>query len=212
MRWSLILLAIFSYQASAGFYGEPLVNRLAGKWTQDIAATTPITGTVKGEGDISGFQYGGRLGYAWEGFNLGLQVSAAKGKEKSSKMTLTIGNTSTVENLPDTDFTRTDNGMVFGYKFGPLFRMWFSALNSQLKIKDSDGTTTKYKGVTGLLGFGWYVEHIISINLEVGGSQYSEEDGKKYPVTQVIDGETFVASEYKEALIFFGVSIPFGMY
>lgn len=142
----------------------------------------------------------------------GLQVSAASGKEKDSKLTITEGGISAVTNVADADFTRTDNGLVLGYKFGPMFRMWFSSLATHMTTKDSDGTQTKYKGITGLLGFGWNVASHVSINLELGGSKYSEEDGKSYPITESAGGMTMIANAPTEVLFLFGISFPFGLY
>jgi len=208
-----LFILIWAFQAQAGLFLEPFANRVGGQWSQEASVILPSTTTYKSEGDLTGYQYGGRAGYIWDNFNLSLQISAGKGKLKSNKQTSTSGGTSLVTNLDDINFNRTDNGMVLGYKFGPMFRMWFSALTANLKAKESDGTITKYKGVTGLLGFGWYIGQIVSINLEFGGSLYSEENGKSYPITDSSSGSTTVhTQEYKETLFLFGVSIPLGLY
>lgn len=206
------LLILSSFQAKANFYGEPFINRMGGTWTQDLIITSPVSGTAKGESTSSGFQYGGRIGYIWTNFNFGVQISAAKGKQLKSKLTTTVAGISTVSNVTDSDFSRTDNGLVLGYKFGPMFRMWFSSLSTHMTGKDADGTETRYKGVTGLFGFGWYVGSYISINLELGGTKYSEENGQQYSFTKTASGVTETINAPKEALFFFGISIPLGVY
>ena len=55
-----ILLSLQAY--GSGLYGEPLVNSLAGQFSQDATLTGLVTGTAKAEGDLSGYQYGGRVG------------------------------------------------------------------------------------------------------------------------------------------------------
>ncbi|HAZ13395.1 MAG: hypothetical protein A2X86_14775 [Bdellovibrionales bacterium GWA2_49_15] len=201
---------------------EPFVNQVTGSMEQNAslsataAGEAPISGTAKAEGSIAAFQYGGRAGYLWESFYLGFQYSTASGKYKDLKITLALPGNNTTETIPNMDYDKTDSGFLIGWKFGEMFRMWFAALNSTLKTKDSDGLLTKYKGVTGILGFGWRLVSKLSLNAEIGGAQYTEEDGKKYPLVQseTSNGVTSVMTTeaLKETYILFGISWCHGLF
>ncbi|MBI2519570.1 MAG: hypothetical protein HYV97_04110 [Bdellovibrio sp.] len=192
--------------------GEPFANVASGTLEQAITITEPVSGTAKVEGSISGYQLGARGGYIWENLFVGFQYSQAAGEHKELKMTMDLAGTKTTTDLDKMDYGKTDFGLLLGWKFGEMFRMWFSSLNSNLKTKASSGEKTKYKGVTGLLGFGWHIGSQFSINLELGGAIYSEEDGQKYPFTTTVDGVTMKVDAFKETHFLFGLSWCHGLY
>ncbi len=153
---ALATLAGFMTTANAGVLIEPYLGYLTGKTEQGST-----------EVDISGVNFGARLGYkSFLGLMGGFDYMTAKLEDEAN---------------PKNDVTPSQLGVFVGFEFPILLRVYgVYGISNKTKYKDSNGSDTLEGGDHIKLGVGFTALPLVSINLEYIMASYDENDGQSF--------------------------------
>ncbi len=220
LRLSLLLsLFLFSAQSHALLFIEPFAQVEIGGAEQDY--TNQGTGEKRTRDYSTTYTgFGARGGVTFNHFYLGARVSRSTGKwdegtDREHSDTLNTNLFNQNNPLVEREASRVTFGPMVGVKFGSkaLFRMWASYLKSSLehKVKLDGSDVKKLKGTGFTFGVGLAPARYFSLNLEMQGLWYSEENDKKFHYDETSAGDTYRVAAQSEFGFLFSISIPIGL-
>lgn len=144
---AFISLLMYAQSAKAGILLEPYVGYVSGQQKQ--------TGTS----NLSGTEYGARVGYTLLNFGIGADYVAASYTDDST---------------PKNDLTIGDLGAFVSYKLPILFRVYATYVPSATVRVKSSSSDVKFKGNSARLGVGYTGLPFININFEYINATYTD--------------------------------------
>lgn len=184
MKKSLILIAamIFFFQLSekshAAFYLEPFAG---------INITSEYESRLE-EGELTGNQIGGRIGFKNLGFSLGLDA-------RRSSFELEADNSSGGGN----DYTGNQVGFFVGYEFPILLRVWANYIFTGQATDDDDDDFEISEANGFNLGAGFKILPLISLNIEYFNLNYDKVENGSSSTSNL---------DIESSGLILGVSIP----
>lgn len=154
-------LALIASRANAGLYLEPYLGYETGKIKVDGTITAPAPGTVTNNDNLSGTDFGGKVGYSILLFAFGVDYMGGSLKEKTTSGTA--------------NFTTTDIGAFINLKvpFIKVSATYFASSTMKYTAGHIDGSGFKVGvGFTGL--------PFIAINVDMIANEYKKVTDSTY--------------------------------